>query len=155
MFLSLSKIIIPIILFFLLLYFPYINYDGIDISPDFGLIIIVLIALNSSRRSATLAGFFIGLFQDLLTQHLTLGFLSLLGTCFGYSIGNIRFFKNTHMLYLSISFSIFIYFFMNFIIQYSEGYFFYFKFTLIKMFTTIISLILLKFFFTFLKLIKR
>ena len=148
MFLLLSKITIPIILCFLLLYFPYIDYEGIDVSPDFSLIIIVLIALNSDRGNATLAGFFIGLFQDLLTQYLTLGFLSLLGTCFGYSVGNIRFFKKTHMMYLSISFSVFIYFFMNFIIQYSEGYFFYFKFSFIKMFITIVFFFLLRKFFT-------
>ena len=155
MFLLLNKITIPIILCLLLLYFPYIDYNGIDISPNFSLIMIVLIALNSDRKSSTLAGFFIGLLQDLLTQYLTLGFLSLLGTCFGYGIGNIRFLKNTHMMYLLISFSVFIYFFMNFIIQYSEDYFFYFKFSFIKMLITVISLFLLRKFFTiFFKSIK-
>ena len=142
--LLLSKIIIAITLCFLLLYFPYIDYDGIDVSPDFSLIIIVLIALNSGRRNATLAGFFIGLFQDLLTQYLTLGFLSLLGTCFGYGVGNIQSLKKIELMYLLIFITMFIYFFMNFIIQYSEDYFFYFKFSFIKTFISIIPFFLLR-----------
>jgi len=142
--LLLSKIIIAITLCFLLLYFPYIDYDGIDVSPDFSLIIIALIALNSGRRNATLAGFFIGLFQDLLTQYLTLGFLSLLGTCFGYGVGNIQSLKKIELMYLLIFITMFIYFFMNFIIQYSESYFFYFKFSFIKTFISIIPFFLLR-----------
>ena len=148
--LLLSKTTVPIILCLLLLYFPYIDYDKIDISPDFSLIVIILIAFNSNRKNSTLAGFFIGLFQDFLTQYLTLGFLSLLGTCFGYSIGNIRFLKKIYMRYLFISFLVFIYFFMSFIMQYSESYFFYFKFSFIKMIITIITLFLLRFFFVIL-----
>ena len=154
--LLLSKITVPIILCLLLLYFPYIDYYGIDLSPDFTLIIIILIALKTGRKQATLAGFFIGLLQDLLTQYLTLGFLSLLGTFFGYSVGSIQSIKKIDMKYILIFILIFIYLFFIFVIQYSEGYFFYFKFSIIKSVITILSLFLLRnIFINFFKSIEK
>ena len=151
-----NKIIILFILCLLILYFPHLEYSGIDISPDFFLIIVVLVSLKSSRINATLAGFFIGVTQDLLTQYLGLGFLSLLGSCFGYSVGNIKSIKKTIMKYILISISIFIYFFIFFLIKYSESYFFYLKFSLIKMIMTILPIFLLRIFFiNFFKTIEK
>ena len=155
MFLLLSSSII-LILCIAILYFPYLGYYGIDLGPSFILILITIIGLKSGKRSATLLGFFIGLIQDLMIQYLSLGFFSLLGTCFGYSIGNIRIIRDIRMKYILIFIVFFIYSYLYFMITYSESYFFYFKFSLIKTGLTIFVFFLLRnFFINFFKTIEK
>ena len=57
-------IILLSILFLLTLYFPHIEYNSINISPEFTLLIILLFAFKSGRKSATLMGLLIGLIKD-------------------------------------------------------------------------------------------
>ena len=149
-------IILLFILFLLALYFPHIEYNTIDISPDFTLLIIITISLKSGQKNATLIGFLIGLIKDLITQYSSLGFLSLLTTCFGYSAGNLKVIRDTTMKYLLLTILIFFYFFIEYFLRYSESYFFYFKFSFIKTVSTLlVFLILRKTFTIFFKSIEK
>ena len=149
-------IILLSILFLLVLYFPSIEYNGIDISPDFTLLIIIIISLKSGQKSATVIGFLIGFIKDLITQYSSLGFLSLLTTCFGYSIGNLKVIRDTTMKYSLLTILIFLYFFVEYFLRYSESYFFYFKFSFIRTVSTLlVFLILRKTFTIFFKSIEK
>ena len=138
---------ILIALLLLELYSPDIKYDFIDISPDFLLILIVLLTFKSGRKNGTLIGFFVGLSKDLLTQYATFGFLSLIGSCFGYAIGSINYIKNTNMKYILVSVIVFGYFFIFYNLQYSSDYIFSLKFSFLKCIMTILSLLSLKIIF--------
>ncbi len=144
MFLLLNRLLIIIFLFSLSLYFPYLSYYGVDLTPNFILIIMTLVGLKTDKKISTIFGFFMGLIQDLTTQYLSLGFLTLLGPCFGYGIGNIKIIKDIRMRYILIFISFFIYFWFSFMVTYSESYFFYFKFSLIKTVLTIFIFFLLR-----------
>ena len=74
MFLLLNRLLIIIFLFSLSLYFPYLSYYGVDLTPNFILIIMTLVGLKTDKKISTIFGFFMGLIQDLTTQYLSLGF---------------------------------------------------------------------------------
>ena len=133
-----------IILFLLILhfYFPSINYSSINISPDFLLIIIVISSFYLNDSKTLLLGFSIGLLKDILTQSDYLGFLTFITLFFSYGLIKIKIYKKKNIQYFSISFLMFIYFFANYFLKYSESHFFYFKFSLMQYIITIFILFL-------------
>jgi len=133
-----------IILFLLILhfYFPSINYNSINISPDFLLIIIVISSFYLNDSKTLLLGFSIGLLKDILTQSDYLGFLTLITLIFSYGLIKIKIYKKKNIQYFSISFLMFIYFFANYFLKYSESFLFYFKFSLMQYIVTIFILFL-------------
>ena len=142
------NISIILILLLLELYFPYLVYNGLNINPDFFLILIILIGFKYGRLKSTLVGFLIGFIRDFLTQYFLFGFLSFLTTSFGYLIANIRYFRNLNMRYIFLFFSIIMYFYLSYYIQYSGSNIFFLKFSVIKTCLTMISYFILKALFT-------
>ena len=144
-------------IFFLLLilhfYFPIIDYGSIDISPDFLLIIIIINSFYLNDSKVLLSGFIIGLLKDLLTQSDYLGLLTFLSILFAYGLIKLKVYKNKNIKYIFISFLMFIYFFVNYFLKYSEPYLFYCKFALIQ--ATITSFVLIFCHFTFKDRLKK
>jgi len=130
-----------LILLILHFYFPYTHYNSVDISPDF-LLLVIIGSLRYNGLKIILISFVIGIYKDFITQSYFLGFLTFVNTILGYIIQNLRstIYKNAYYTFFSIL--IFFYFFTNYFLQYSESYFFYFKFSLIKTLTTIFALFL-------------
>ena len=117
-------------------YFPYINYNLIDVSPDFLFLIILFSPLQFTKSKVLMLSFFIGLIKDVLTQHYFFGFSSFINSFVGFVIFNIKSIKDKFFQYSIIFFIMFSYFFMNYFLHYTESYIFYFKFSLIKSFLT-------------------
>ena len=117
-------------------YFPYINYNLIDVSPDFLFLIILFSSSKLSKPKLVGLSFFIGLIKDVLTQYYFFGLSSFINSFLGYVIFNINSIKDKLFRYGIIFFIMFSYFFINYNFQYSESYIFYFKFSLIKSFLT-------------------
>ena len=144
-------------IFFLLLilhfYFPIVDYGSIDISPDFLLIIIIINSFYLNDSKVLLSGFIIGLLKDLLTQSDYLGLLTFLSILFAYGLIKLKVYQNKNIKYIFISFLMFIYFFVNYFLKYSESYFFYCKFALIQ--SLITSFVLIFCYFTFKDRLKK
>ena len=138
------------IIFLLLIlhfYFPIVDYGSIDISPDFLLLIIIINSFYLNDSKILLSGFVIGLLKDLLTQSDYLGLLTFLSILFAYGLIKLKVYQNKNMKYIFISFLMFIYFFVNYFLKYSESYLFYCKFALIQ--SLITSFVLIFFHFIF------
>ena len=138
-------------IFFLLLilhfYFPIVDYGSIDISPDFLLIIIIINSFYLNDSKVLLSGFMIGLLKDLLTQSNYLGLLTFLSILFAYGLIKLKVYKSKSIQYIVVLFLMFIYFFINYFLKYSESYLFYFKFALIQSIITSFALIFCHFIF--------
>ena len=138
------------IIFLLLIlhfYFPIVDYGSIDISPDFLLLIIIINSFYLNDSKILLSGFVIGLLKDLLTQSDYLGLLTFLSILFAYGLIKLKVYQNKNMKYIFISFLMFIYFFINYFLKYSESYLFYCKFALIQSLITSFVLIFCHFIF--------
>ena len=72
--------------FFLLiilhLYFPAIYYNGIDTSPDFFLLSLIVLSLNYSSYKIILVGLLIGFINDLLISTNYFGFITIIYALF-------------------------------------------------------------------------
>ena len=128
--------LILIILLLLELYFPYVIYSGINISPDFLLIIIILLSFRLDRSRIIIISFFIGLIKDLLIQYSFFGFLSLIHTCFSYGLGNIHNIRDDRTKYFLISILIFFYFFITYQLDYPNSYILLISFSMLRTFIT-------------------
>ena len=133
-----------ILLLLLHFYFPYINYDSIDVSPDFFLLIILSSSLKLSQNKILVLSFSIGVLKDILTQYYFFGLLSFIHILLGYITIRIQSIKDKIFQYSYIFFIIFIYFLINYMLQYSESYIFYLKFSFIKAFLTFLTFFLFK-----------
>ena len=71
------------------LYFPIIHIFNTKIKPDILLILLTVIGLTFGRFYAIIAGFCLGLIQDLSTQIQLIGTFTLIKSVFGYGIGTI------------------------------------------------------------------
>ena len=123
-------------------YFPYINYNLIDVSPDFLFLIILFSSLKLSHPKLVGLSFFIGLTKDILTHYYFFGFSSFMNSFIGYIIFSVQSIKDKIFQYCIIFFIMFTYFFINYSLQYAESYIFYFKYSLIKSFLTFIMFVL-------------
>ncbi len=132
-------------IFFLLLilhfYFPSLDYNSINISPDFLLIIIIISSFYLNDSKILFLGFIIGLLKDILTQSNYLGFITFISLIFAYGLIKIQVYQNKTTKYIAVLVLMFIYFFINYFLKYSESYLFYLKFSLIQSIVTIFALI--------------
>tara|TARA_Y100001970_G_scaffold170758_1_gene208719 strand:- start:605 stop:1054 length:450 start_codon:yes stop_codon:yes gene_type:complete len=138
---------IILLLLILHFYFPIVEYGSIDISPDFLLIIIIINSFYLNDSKVLLSGFMIGLLKDLLTQSNYLGLLTFLSILFAYGLIKLKVYKSKSIQYIVVLFLMFIYFFINYFLKYSESYLFYFKFALIQSIITSFALIFCHFIF--------
>tara|TARA_Y100000994_G_C15452116_1_gene343050 strand:+ start:123 stop:563 length:441 start_codon:yes stop_codon:yes gene_type:complete len=138
---------INLFLLILYFYFPSISYASINITPDFLLIMIIINSFYLIDSRILLLGFSIGLLKDFLTQSDYLGFLTLITLFFAYALIKIKSYKNKNIQYAYILCLMFIYFFINYFLKYSESYFFYFQFSLLQCVVTIFTLCIFKIIF--------
>tara|TARA_Y100001968_G_scaffold200356_1_gene183923 strand:+ start:312 stop:761 length:450 start_codon:yes stop_codon:yes gene_type:complete len=138
---------IILLLLILHFYFPIVEYGSINISPDFLLIIIIINSFYLNDSKVLLSGFMIGLLKDLLTQSNYLGLLTFLSILFAYGLIKLKVYKSKSIQYIVVLFLMFIYFFINYFLKYSESYLFYFKFALIQSIITSFALIFCHFIF--------
>tara|TARA_B100000945_G_C20330512_1_gene572163 strand:- start:503 stop:943 length:441 start_codon:yes stop_codon:yes gene_type:complete len=138
---------INLFLLILYFYFPSISYASINITPDFLLIMIIINSFYLIDSKILLLGFSIGLLKDFLTHSDYLGFLTLITLFFAYALTKIKSYKNKNIQYVYILCLMFIYFFINYFLKYSESYFFYFQFSLIQCVITIFTLFIFKIIF--------
>ena len=71
-------------------YFPIIYLGSLTISPDITLVYISIMAILYGRFNIIFIAFFLGLFQDLISQVTLLGLFSFLKTLAAYGIGSIN-----------------------------------------------------------------
>ena len=110
---TIKLILLGIIFFLLQLYSPLFYFYDKNISPDFMLVFMILIAPQNNRRYMTISGFLIGLSQDILAHQDIFGFMALIKTCFGFFLGTIdlksQSLKSTYLLFLFIVIHFFTY----------------------------------------------
>ena len=132
-----------IFLIILHLYLPIIYYNHIDVSPDFFLLSIIFFSIKNNTYKIILAGLLFGFVNDLLISTNYFGAITILYMVFSYYLLRINIFK-THAIYnIFIILSFYIIIFLMYLLRYSDSYFFYIKYSLIK--TLLIFLFLLLF----------
>ena len=132
-----------IFLIILHLYLPIIYYNHIDVSPDFFLISIIIFSIKNNTYKIILAGLLFGFVNDLLISTNYYGAITILYMVFSYYLLRINIFK-THTIYnIFIILSVYIIIFLMYLLRYSDSYFFYMKYSLIK--TLLCFLVLLLF----------
>ena len=131
--------LLKFILIFFSLYFPSILYQSFDISPDFLLLLIVLISIEYDKNIYIFITFLIGLTKDFLIQYSWFGLLTILTSIFGYILIYIIEFNNMLIKYISFIFLLLVYFYFYFLFQFSGSFIFYLKLSIMKTLTTIIA----------------
>ena len=129
------------------LYFPSIQYNQIDVSPNFFLISILIFSFCNNDYKVILLGFFFGLINDILLSTYYHGLLTIIFTFFSYILYRANFYKNRMLvnplnitlLYLTI--------FLFYITRYEDSYFFYITYSSINTFLSFIVLLLFDNFF--------
>lgn len=137
---------INVLLILLHLYFPSIEFESINIGPDFLLILIIFNSFNLSDSKTIFLGFSVGLLKDFLIMSDYLGFLTLISISFSYLIVKVKIYKNKSLHYFLFFIFIFIYSLSSYFLKYSISYSFYFKFAIIQSVVTFISFYFLRLF---------
>ena len=137
--------------FFLLiilhLYFPAIYYNGIDTSPDFFLLSLIVLSLNYSSYKIILVGLLIGFINDLLISTNYFGFITIIYTLFAYLLLRLNIYKTNDIFNLFLIISFYFCIFLMYLLRYSDSYFFYIKYSLIKVVVSFIVLFMIDKFF--------
>lgn len=121
-----------ITLIILQLYFPVLHYNHIDVSPNFFLIALIVFSLKNNSDKIILVGFGMGIVNDILLSSNYFGFVTFLYTIFSYILLRSDNYKsrNIYNIYTMLSFFVCVY--LMYVFSYSDTYFFYFKYSLIK-----------------------
>ena len=88
-------------------FFPSIDLYSFKIVPDFLLILLTLYSFQNDRLYCVIIGFFMGLFQDLVSQMDLIGVLALSKSVSGFLLGTLRkylSFFTKKIVYLNIIF---------------------------------------------------
>ncbi len=134
---------LAIILIILHLYFPAIHFNHIDISPDFFLLSIVFLSIKYNNSKIIFISFFIGLINDFLISSNYFGLITLIYTVFSYLLLRINYYKNNAIYNLFIIISFYFCTFLIYMLEYSDSYFFYTKYSLIKVFISFMLLFII------------
>jgi len=136
-----------ILLIILHLYFPSLYYNDIDISPEFFLLSLIVLSISFSSYKIILVGLLIGFINDLLISTNYFGFITIIYALFTYLLLRLDIYKTNDIfnLYLVISF----YFctVSMYLLRYSDSYFFYVKYSLIKVAISFMVLFMIDKFF--------
>jgi len=121
-----------ITLIILQLYFPVFHYNHIEVSPNFFLIALIIFSLKYNSDKIILLGFVLGMINDILLSSNYFGFVTLLYTIFSFFLLRVDIYKsrNIYNMYTMVSF--FVCIFLMYVFRYSDTYFFYCKYSLIK-----------------------
>ena len=122
-----------ILLIILHLYFPALHFNDIDISPDFFLLSLIVLSLTISNYKIILAGILIGFINDLLITTNYFGFITIIYTLFAYLLLRLNTYKTNDIFNLFIIISFYFCTISIYLLRYSDSYFFYIKYSLIKL----------------------
>ena len=86
--------ILLVIAFFIQLFIPVINIDGIILVPDILIIFLTYFGLYYGRFETILIGFLFGILQDFSTQWELLGIMSLVKSIIGYFLGTLALYRS-------------------------------------------------------------
>jgi len=121
-----------VLLIILHLYFPALYYNDIDISPDFFLLSLIVLSISFSNYKIILAGILIGFINDLLISTNYFGFITIIYALFAYLLSRLNIYKTNDIFNLSIIISFYLCTILIYMLRYSDSYFFYVKYSLIK-----------------------
>ena len=122
-----------VLLIILHLYFPALYYNDIDISPDFFLLSLIVLSISFSNYKIILAGILIGFINDLLISTNYFGFITIIYALFAYLLLRLNIYKTNDIFNLSIIISFYLCTILIYMLRYSDSYFFYVKYSLIKL----------------------
>ena len=122
-----------VLLIILHLYFPALYYNDIDISPDFFLLSLIVLSISFSNYKIILAGILIGFINDLLISTNYFGFITIIYALFAYLLSRLNIYKTNDIFNLSIIISFYLCTILIYMLRYSDSYFFYVKYSLIKL----------------------
>ena len=122
-----------ILLIILHLYFPALYYNDIDISPDFFLLSLIVLSISFSNYKIILAGILIGFINDLLISTNYFGFITIIYALFAYLLLRLNIYKTNDIFNLFIIISFYFCTISIYLLRYSDSYFFYVKYSLIKL----------------------
>ena len=122
-----------VLLIILHLYFPALYYNDIDISPDFFLLSLIVLSISFSNYKIILAGILIGFINDLLISTNYFGFITIIYALFAYLLLRLNIYKTNDIFNLSIIISFYLCTILIYLLRYSDSYFFYVKYSLIKL----------------------
>ena len=121
-----------ILLIILQLFFPAIYYNDIDISPDFFLLSLIVLSINFSSYKIIIAGLIIGFMNDLLISTNYFGFITVIYALFAYLLLRLNIYKTNDMFNLFLIIAFYFCTISMYLLRYSDSYFFYIKYSLIK-----------------------
>ena len=123
-------------LFFLLiilqLYFPALYYNNIDISPDFFLLSLIILSISIASYKIILVGLLIGFINDMLISTNYFGFITTIYALFAYLLLRLNIYKTNDIFNIFLIISFYFCTILMYILRYSDSYFFYAKYSLIK-----------------------
>ncbi len=132
-----------VLLIILHLYFPALYYNDIDISPDFFLLSLIVLSISFSNYKIILAGILIGFINDLLISTNYFGFITIIYALFAYLLSRLNIYKTNDIFNLSIIISFYLCTILIYMLRYSDSYFFYVKYSLIKLAVSFIVLFMI------------
>lgn len=121
-----------IFLIILQLYFPVLHYNHIDVSPNFFLTALIIFSLKYNSDKIILLGFVLGMINDILLSSNYFGFVTLLYTIFSFFLLRVDIYKSRNIYNMYTMLSFFVCIFLMYVFRYSDTYFFYCKYSLIK-----------------------
>ena len=136
-----------IFLIILHLYFPALYYNDIDISPDFFLLSLIVLSISFSNYKIILAGILIGFINDLLISTNYFGFITIIYALFAYLLLRLNIYKTNDIFNLFIIISFYFCTISIYLLRYSDSYFFYVKYSLIKLAVSFMVLFMIDKFF--------
>ena len=136
-----------VLLIILHLYFPALYYNDIDISPDFFLLSLIVLSIRFSNYKIILAGILIGFINDLLISTNYFGFITIIYALFAYLLLRLNIYKTNDIFNLFIIISFYFCTISIYLLRYSDSYFFYVKYSLIKVAISFMVLFMIDKFF--------
>ena len=136
-----------ILLIILHLYFPSLYYNDIDISPDFFLLSLIVLSISFSSYKIILVGLLIGFINDLLISTNYFGFITIIYALFAYLLLRLNIYKTNDIFNLFIIISFYFCTISIYLLRYSDSYFFYVKYSLIKVAISFMVLFMIDKFF--------
>lgn len=122
-----------VLLIILQLYFPALYYNDIDITPNFFLLSLIVLSSSISNYKIILAGILIGFINDLLISTNYFGFITIIYALFAYLLLRLNIYKTNDIFNLFIIISFYFCTISIYLLRYSDSYFFYVKYSLIKL----------------------
>ena len=107
-------VFLAIIVLFLQIFIPIINFDGFEMTPDILIIFLTYMGHYYGRFETIIMGFVLGLIQDFVTQYELIGIMAFVKSLIGYSLGTMALYhsiwnRNIRILFIFIIYLLYFY----------------------------------------------